>query len=87
MRGMNQPTRQTNPLKKITLILSVACMVLGLVHTASAAPATLTQSVTYNSQGITMQLKRENLRGPNFQLRTQNLTGGYDVVTPVDERC
>ena len=86
MRGMNQPTQQTNPLKKITLILSVVCMVLGLVHTASAAPATLTQSVTRNGVTVVMQLKRENLRGPNFQLRTQNLTGGYDVVTPVDER-
>ena len=61
-------------------------VVMTLFNTALAAPATLTQSVTYNGETITMQLTRENLRGSNFELLSQNASGGYDTVTPVDER-
>ena len=54
---------------------------------ALAAPATLTQSVTYNgSETITMRLTKENLRGDYFELLVQNSSGTYDVVTPVEER-
>jgi hypothetical protein len=51
-----------------------------------AAPAALIQSVSYNSETITMQLTRENLRGPLFELWEQNSSGGYHPVTPVSER-
>ena len=53
---------------------------------AFAAPATLTQSVTYNSETITLRLTKENLRGDHFELWVQNSSGTYDVIIPVDER-
>ncbi|MCI0498283.1 MAG: M12 family metallo-peptidase, partial [Planctomycetales bacterium] len=52
----------------------------------AAAPATLTQSVTYGSETITLRLTLQNLRGANFELWAQNAAGGYDVITPVSER-
>jgi hypothetical protein len=33
-----------------------------------------------------MNLTKQNLRGPNFELLVQNSAGGYDPVTPVEER-
>ena len=63
----------------IILMLTVSAVVF------SAEP-TFIQSVTYNGETITMRLTRENLRGPNFELWIQNSTGGYNVITPVDER-
>ncbi|MCB0892163.1 MAG: hypothetical protein KDB51_10115, partial [Propionibacteriaceae bacterium] len=59
---------------------------MGLGQVASAAPATHVQSVTHNSETITMRLTRENLRGAHFELWAQNAAGTYDVVTPVAER-
>jgi len=53
---------------------------------ALAAPDTLTQSVTYFGETYTMQLTRQNIRGQWFELWVQNSSGGYDVVTPVEER-
>ena len=57
-----------------------------LFNIAFAAPATLTQSVTSDGETITLQLTKQNLRGANFELWSQNAAGTYDVVTPVDER-
>lgn len=68
-------------MKFAALILMVV-----LSKVALAAPATLTQSVTYKGETVTMQLSKENLRGANFELLSQNASGGYDTVTPVDER-
>lgn len=48
------------------LILAVVLMVL--VHAALAAPATLAQSATYDSETIPMRLTKENLRGSEFEL-------------------
>lgn len=59
---------------------------MALVQAAFAAPDTLTQTVTYSGQTITMRLTRQDLRGPHFQLRAQNSTGAYDTITPVPER-
>ena len=65
--------------KQIYSLLLMAMSVLFIAATVvTAAPATLTQSVTYNSKTITMQLTKENLRGPNFELWEQNSSGGYD---------
>ena len=62
-------------------------MILGSqVGRVCAAPATYTQSVTYNGETITMQLKLEPLRGAQFEVLVQNATGGYDTFTPVAER-
>ncbi|GAA5496106.1 hypothetical protein Rhal01_02287 [Rubritalea halochordaticola] len=51
-----------------------------------AAPSTITQSVTYNGETITLQLTKENLRGSNFEVLVQNSSGTYDTYTAVDER-
>ena len=51
-----------------------------------AAPETLTQSVTYNGETITMQLTRVDLRGDHFEILIQNSSGGFDPYIPVDER-
>ncbi|NNC87940.1 MAG: cadherin-like domain-containing protein [Akkermansiaceae bacterium] len=51
-----------------------------------ASPATLVQSVTHDGETITLRLTLEDLRGAHFELWAQNATGGYDVITPVDER-
>ena len=64
----------------------IATFLLLITNAAFAAPATLVQTVTYNSETITMRLTKENLRGANFELLMQNSTGGYDVTPPVDER-
>ncbi len=66
-------------------VISLLMFMCGSIA-ALAAPATLTQSVTYNSETITMQLTKEYLRGGHFELLEQNSSGGYDTVTPVDER-
>ncbi|MCK4564594.1 MAG: cadherin-like domain-containing protein, partial [Verrucomicrobia bacterium] len=65
-------------------LIAVLCM--GLSSGVFAAPATLVQSVTYNGETVTMQLTQETLRGSEFELWSQNSSGGYDVITPVDER-
>ena len=40
------------------------------------APATLEQEVTHDSETITMQLTRQDLRGAHFELWVQNSSGG-----------
>lgn len=65
-------------------ILAMASM--GLIQAVLAAPATLVQSATHDGETVTMRLTRESLRGSHFELWSQNASGGYDVVTPVDER-
>ncbi len=67
----------------LSIILPLYLAIAGVL---SAAPATLVQSVTYNSVTVSLRLTRENLRGTNFELWAQNSTGAYDVITPVDER-
>ena len=54
---------------------------------AIAAPDTLTQSVTYNGETITMQLTRQDLRGDHFEVLIQNSSGGFDPYVPVDDRA
>ncbi|WP_193212830.1 LamG-like jellyroll fold domain-containing protein [Luteolibacter marinus] len=66
-------------------LLAVAALVATTLWSA-AAPDTVTQTVTYNGETITMQLKLEPLRSPNFELLSQNATGGYNPVTPGGER-
>lgn len=64
----------------------VICMLLAICGVVVAAPPTVVQTVTHNGETITMRLKRHDLRGTNFELKTQNAAGGYDAVTTVDER-
>ena len=71
---------------KSSLCVLVICIFFFNAKAIVAAPATWVQSVTYDGEIITMRLTRENLRGSNFELWEQNSSGGYDVVTPVDER-
>lgn len=67
-----------------TYMITVCVLILCVF--SFAAPATWTQSVTYNGDTITMQLTKENLRGSQFELWEQNRSGRYDPVTPVEER-
>ena len=66
----------------------VICLLMFVYASAAAlaAPATLTQSVTYFGQTYTMQLTRQDLRGQWFELWVQQSDGSYEVVTPVEER-
>ena len=78
----NMDTQHIRNARGIYLLMFVCVSAAAL-----AAPATLTQSVTYNgSETITLRLTKENLRGDHFELWVQNSSGGYDVVTPVEER-
>lgn len=71
-------------LKKISQLTVALSM---LISTAAiAAPETLTQSVTHEGETITMQLTKENLRGENFELWSQNAAGTYDIIDVVPER-
>src|SRR5690606_20330061 len=47
---------------------------------------TYVQTVTRNAETITMRLVRQNLRGANFQLLSQNPAGAYVTETVVAER-
>lgn len=63
-----------------------ACLVILGADLLSAAPATLTQSVTYGGETITLNLTRENLRGSHFEVLVQNSSGTYDTYTATSER-
>ena len=75
--------RMKYQLRLSTLIITAILLSAALY----AAPATLTQPVMYNSETITLRLTKQNLRGPHFELWAQNAGGGYDVMTPVEERA
>ncbi|SHK48169.1 Metallo-peptidase family M12 [Rubritalea squalenifaciens DSM 18772] len=61
-------------------------LLIGSISIAQAAPSNVVQSVTYNGETITMRMDLQNLRGSQFELWAQNASGGYDTLTPVDER-
>lgn len=71
--------------KKSTGLVSLIAL-LGAAGALTAAPADITQSVTYNGETITLRLKRQTLRGAYFELKSQDATGAYTTVTPTDER-
>ncbi|AQT67157.1 Alpha-amylase/pullulanase [Anaerohalosphaera lusitana] len=52
----------------------------------AVAPPTLTQSVTYNSETITLQMTKESVRGTYFEVLVQNSGGGYDAWTAGEVR-
>ncbi|UCG46518.1 MAG: hypothetical protein JSU94_13550, partial [Phycisphaerales bacterium] len=68
----------------------LGCWVLvGMLISGAAfgqAPDNLTQSVTYDSETITLQMTRESVRGPNFEVLVQNSSGGYDAYTAGEVR-
>lgn len=86
-RGCGVEYKTIHTMKHIRILTRAMVAALTLLSGAAlAAPTTLTQSVTYNGETITMQLTRENLRGAHFELWAQNAAGTYDVITPVAER-
>lgn len=72
--------------KIIGSLLFAATIMLSGASLLEAAPDTLTQSVSYGGETITLQLKKENLRGAHFEVLVQNSSGGYDAYTPAEER-
>ncbi|GAA5496110.1 hypothetical protein Rhal01_02291 [Rubritalea halochordaticola] len=76
---MNTHTLFGAPLVAASLVMAGSCQV-------QAAPSTITQSVTYNGETITLQLTKENLRGSQFEVLVQNSSGTYDTYTAVEER-
>ena len=65
------------------------CLLLAVVFSGpvfSQAPATLMQTVTYQSETITLQMTMETLRGSYFEVLVQNGTGAYDTYTPGEVR-
>ncbi|WP_159435086.1 cadherin domain-containing protein [Rubritalea squalenifaciens] len=66
--------------------IAAACFSVLCAGLSEAAPTALTQSVTYNGETITLQLKKESLRGAGFEVFVQNSSGGLDAYSPVDER-
>lgn len=75
-----------SPIQLLATVSLITVILSGLSSSAIAAPATLVQSVTYEGETITMRMQKENLRGANFELLSQNASGGYDTITAVAER-
>ncbi|SHK48895.1 Metallo-peptidase family M12 [Rubritalea squalenifaciens DSM 18772] len=65
---------------------ALASLMVSGAHVCAAAPDTLTQIVSHGGETITLQLKKEPIRGAEFEVLVQNSTGGYDVYNPVEER-
>ncbi|QQL44827.1 Ig-like domain-containing protein [Sulfuriroseicoccus oceanibius] len=65
---------------------ALLALFLTLVTWAVAAPQTFTQEVTHEGKTYTMQLQRVDLRSENFELLSQNASGGYDTISVVEER-
>jgi len=68
----------------IRLVATVAAWVFPAL--ATAAPDNVLQTVTHQGQTVTMRLTRLDLRGPYFEVLSQNAAGTYDPFTPVAER-
>lgn len=73
-------------INQLGMPVAAACITMFGSSLLEAAPTTITQSVTYNGETITLQLKKESLRGAGFEVLVQNSSGGLDPYTPVDER-
>lgn len=57
-----------------------------LCSTVYSAPESVVQTVTHNGETITLRLQKQDLRGANFELWTQNSDGTYSAASPVEER-
>jgi len=66
------------------MCLSVLLTIVVFTVSVWAAPETLVQSVTNEGETITLRMTRESVRGPNFEVRVQNSSGGYDVHSPAE---
>jgi len=75
-----------SPIQLLATLSLIAITLMSISSSAIAAPDTVVQSVTYNGETITMRLQKQNLRGANFELLSQNASGGYDAITAVGER-
>lgn len=65
----------------------VVCLVLFVGRAnAQSPPATLTQTVSDGVETITLQMTKQSVRGPNFNVKVQNASGGYDDYTPDEVR-
>ncbi|MCP4339835.1 MAG: hypothetical protein GY799_13330, partial [Desulfobulbaceae bacterium] len=72
--------------KKNVFILIVSVCLL-FCTAAIGAPDTISDyEVTYGETTVTLQLTREDLRGPHFELLVQQSDGSYDEITPTPER-
>lgn len=65
----------------------IGCWLSAPIAWAAGAPTTWVQSVTHDGETITLRLTRDDLRGPLFELWSQNAAGGYDILSPVAERA
>ncbi|GAA5497576.1 hypothetical protein Rhal01_03772 [Rubritalea halochordaticola] len=65
---------------------ALASLMVSGAHVCAAVPDTLTQTVSHGGETITLQLKKEPIRGAEFEVLVQNSSGGYDVYDPVEER-
>ena len=74
--------------KKMVCLWFCAAVLLAAnsVMAQDPVPQTLTQTVTYNGQTITLRMVKDSVRGPNFEVLVQNAQGGYDPWQPGEVR-
>ncbi|RYD67800.1 MAG: hypothetical protein EOP83_02025 [Verrucomicrobiaceae bacterium] len=80
---LNSAFRSRGP----SLGMAFAAIICPSIATTSAADLNITHAVTYNGQTATMQLTRQNLRGPNFEVVKQESNGSFTPVTVTSERA
>ncbi|WP_051471245.1 Ig-like domain-containing protein, partial [Patulibacter minatonensis] len=75
----------SRPSPRVRVAVLAACGLLAVPASASAQDPNATdlvQTVTRNGETLTMRLHKVPLRGPHFEVRVQNLLGGYDAYAP-----
>ncbi|AQT68099.1 hypothetical protein STSP2_01254 [Anaerohalosphaera lusitana] len=70
------------------IVLCWLCMSVLLVANSvlAQAPETFTQNVTHDGQTITLQMVKDSVRGPDFEVLVQNAQGNYNSWQPGEVR-
>ena len=73
--------------EKKTVLLWLCVAVLFVSQSVLAqAPETFVQSVTHEGHTITLQMVKNSVRGPHFEVLVQNAQGNYDTWVPGEAR-
>lgn len=81
MKKINNTNRSV---KAICHTFALVVSGLGVAH--AVVPSTITQSVSDGANSYTLNLTKESLRGPNFNIVVQDSSGSYNSYTPDEVR-
>ena len=81
---MNMLPSTQLPLRRVALF-SMLCL-CPVAPTLHAAPDAIVQEVTFQNETVIMRLTRQDLRGANFDYRSQHSGGGFRRLNPTPER-